>query len=874
MDKISRLYAKTPIVKRSISSLGIQWKKPSQPLKSPADRILFLQRTIGNQAVQRLIISGTLQAKLKIGPPGDKYEQEADRVAGQVMRMEEPGVQRQVEPEEEETLQAKPLANQITLLVQRQPKPEEGEEEEETLQTRKLPGQSPDVTPSLSSSIQSLKGDGQALPESTRSYFEPRFGYDFSQVKVHADVQAAEMARAVNARAFTMGKDVFFGDGQYAPESDVGKRLMAHELTHAVQQSGIRGNLVRHRSPRRIAPKPLDLPLLDRELKAGGIGFALTQTSGEIGDATAKGGFLDPPTKDSTLPPITAEVYTAPRQKPTLNKACQTPAGLPNPACKKALFSPSDRLDCLANAKDPGLCIKQLFPARPKRALVVGGIHGNELGPLAIMKRLRKELGSPKAPLRREFDTIVIPEMNPGGVKDGKRWNRRIVDLNRNFPGLSGYPAPTARYIKGVQVGGKVPPEQLETKAVRKVIEILKPDRILALHAISNEPKTKTKKARGGVYADPVEGQARELACRMAQLMLGPKATGAINVKGNKIDLGVCNSRYPGAPPTVTKAQSSLGAWASAPKKIGGRETIVITHEVSEKTKLPEHGAGRSVDIIMPGIKAFLLDNTASHSQADALLKASVTEAFLMGKSAAKGLRRAIKETIKERFEDMNKYYKTVWRGSQPQPKTTQGKLPKDLRPPKKKGKKRPWFASDVRSFDYQAKIVRGQLKKKSINKGSSVDDIEKALRNILLTRSMPGFSRHHWGTEIDVLSAERTDWQGSGQYVPVIPFLQTEARKFGFYHPYTTGYTGQSGFPQPKSPHYLEEPWHLSYWPIAQVLQKEWARIFKGAKLDALITETAKALVKGRGTNPKDMKKALDKIGLAHYQTNVAPPP
>ncbi|PPA80364.1 MAG: hypothetical protein C00003105_00429 [ANME-2 cluster archaeon HR1] len=69
---------------------------------SPVDRILYLQRTVGNQAVSRSMKSGALQAKLKIGQPGDKYEQEADRVADAVMRMPEPGVQRQVEPEEEE----------------------------------------------------------------------------------------------------------------------------------------------------------------------------------------------------------------------------------------------------------------------------------------------------------------------------------------------------------------------------------------------------------------------------------------------------------------------------------------------------------------------------------------------------------------------------------------------------------------------------------------------------------------------------------------------------------------------------------------------------------------------------------------------------
>lgn len=78
-----------------------------------------------------------------------------------------------------------------------------------------------------------------------RHYFEPRFGYDFSQVRVHTDAKAAESARAVNALAFTVGRDVAFGAGQYAPGTTEGKRLLAHELTHVVQQNqfdGKKGN--------------------------------------------------------------------------------------------------------------------------------------------------------------------------------------------------------------------------------------------------------------------------------------------------------------------------------------------------------------------------------------------------------------------------------------------------------------------------------------------------------------------------------------------------------------------------------------------------------------------------------------------------------
>ena len=175
-----------------------------------ASALLALQRTHGNRYVQR-VVEG-IQAKLKIGQPGDIYEQEADRVADAVMRMPEPGVQWQAE-----------------------------EEEEEILQTKENPGQTPEVTPNLESRIQALKGGGQPLPKSTRAFFEPRFGYDFSHVRVHNDASVAETARALNAKAFTVGRDIAFGAGQYSPETASGKKLLAHELTHVVQQNSNKG---------------------------------------------------------------------------------------------------------------------------------------------------------------------------------------------------------------------------------------------------------------------------------------------------------------------------------------------------------------------------------------------------------------------------------------------------------------------------------------------------------------------------------------------------------------------------------------------------------------------------------------------------------
>jgi hypothetical protein len=82
-----------------------------------------------------------------------------------------------------------------------------------------------------------LRSPGQPLDSATRAFMEPRFGHDFSQVRVHTDANAAESSRAVNALAYMVGQDVMFGAGQYAPGTPAGNKILAHELTHVVQQA-------------------------------------------------------------------------------------------------------------------------------------------------------------------------------------------------------------------------------------------------------------------------------------------------------------------------------------------------------------------------------------------------------------------------------------------------------------------------------------------------------------------------------------------------------------------------------------------------------------------------------------------------------------
>jgi Domain of unknown function (DUF4157) len=198
------------------------------------------------------------QAKLTVGAPNDVYEQEADRVADQVMSMPDakPSVQREEILEEGEELQAKSLAGTITPLVQREAMPAEEEElqtkslgnatlqreatvrKEEPVQMKSLLRRSTDgslqATDDIENQLSSSKGRGNPLPDGVRAFMEPRFGTDFSHVRVHSDSNAVQMSQNLNAEAFTHGNDIYYGSGNSAAKDD----LTAHELTHVVQQTG------------------------------------------------------------------------------------------------------------------------------------------------------------------------------------------------------------------------------------------------------------------------------------------------------------------------------------------------------------------------------------------------------------------------------------------------------------------------------------------------------------------------------------------------------------------------------------------------------------------------------------------------------------
>ncbi len=218
---------------KSLANQALLTQMQRPPLSVPANSLgSDLQRTLGNRAVGRLIRSGAFQAKLNIGPVNDRYEQEADRIADRVVSIPDTMPESKSAPESPAAgfrqISRAPFAAVNSLAASVTPLP---------LQ-RKKKNKPPAVAGNIESSIQAAQGAGKPLSARERSFYEPRFGADFSAVKVHTDARAQTLARSVNARAFTVGNNIFFGDAQYSPNTSEGKRLMAHELTHTVQQGG------------------------------------------------------------------------------------------------------------------------------------------------------------------------------------------------------------------------------------------------------------------------------------------------------------------------------------------------------------------------------------------------------------------------------------------------------------------------------------------------------------------------------------------------------------------------------------------------------------------------------------------------------------
>lgn len=195
------------------------------------------------------------------GPEHDNFFQPAvtSQSSQAIQKSEEENVQRQAEKKEEEKVQKKEEKKEEEKVQKKEDKKEDekvqkmgdkkeeekvqkmGDKKEEEKVQKKETGVSSSGSKSLGNYIGSLNGKGQALPSQANEFFSSQMGYDFSDVKVHTDKEAAESAKDINAKAYTTGSNVVFNEGQYNVESTEGKKLMAHELTHVIQQDN-KGN--------------------------------------------------------------------------------------------------------------------------------------------------------------------------------------------------------------------------------------------------------------------------------------------------------------------------------------------------------------------------------------------------------------------------------------------------------------------------------------------------------------------------------------------------------------------------------------------------------------------------------------------------------
>ncbi|WP_310425628.1 DUF4157 domain-containing protein [Chamaesiphon sp. VAR_48_metabat_135_sub] len=202
-------------------------------------RAAIVQKPAAPKGVQRKAVAAKglvqLQSSIKVSSPTDPAEKEADTTAKKIMRMSAPassgsmhmgsGMEQKIQPKLRSPYISR-FANS-GIFTQRQP---------EHPIYRQAEGGQPTVTSNMAADIQNSTAAGSPLPPSVRSFMEPRFQADFSNVKIHTGDNSAKLNRQLNAQAFTTSNQIFFGKDKFQPESEDGKELIAHELTHTIQQ--------------------------------------------------------------------------------------------------------------------------------------------------------------------------------------------------------------------------------------------------------------------------------------------------------------------------------------------------------------------------------------------------------------------------------------------------------------------------------------------------------------------------------------------------------------------------------------------------------------------------------------------------------------
>jgi hypothetical protein len=411
-----------------------------------------------------LFAPGPIQAKLKVGAVDDPLEDEADRVAGQVMRL--PGLDVSIGT-------AQPQINRI------QPKLRGGATGDplEREPTAPSPG--------------SFRGRGDPLPAPVRGFFERRLDYDFGGVRVHHGPDATESASSLGARAYTYGRDIVFGASEYSPGSQQGRQLLAHELAHVVQQGA--GHTLVQRSP--LSDSIKDAWTVDPTIEALLARLSQSDVQTAQGDADV----------DAEIAHILAtradDLWVA--QRIRKGQLGQTTGALGPKSAGKPVARP----------------IEAFFfrGSTDRRALVIAGVHGTERQGMEVATRLIHDLQSQTQP--PGFTTIIVPSLFPDNAARGTAGARESgpTPTNRNFP------LPSEDLAAATEAGGGTAVDASKSKGKRtrailpenllllELMERFHPERIISIHGTSGPGSAGVFYDRRSPSADE-ERAARELA--------------------------------------------------------------------------------------------------------------------------------------------------------------------------------------------------------------------------------------------------------------------------------------------------------------------------------------------------------------------------
>ncbi|HEX7330243.1 MAG TPA: DUF4157 domain-containing protein [Pyrinomonadaceae bacterium] len=765
----------------------------------------------------------SLQPKLAVSQPDDPYEREADHIADRVMRMAAP-------PTEDSKLS---FSHHAAQAAQR--KCNHCEEEEEN-KLRRKPDSDGDSSVAPATAVSDvLNQPGEPLDPSTRGFFEPRFGQSFDDVRVHTGARAGDAAQSVEARAFTLGTHVVFGRGQYSPHSEPSKRLLAHELTHVVQQ--------RTDPSTTLARAPLDVEGIVKDVEAGSLQispFVRPMSIAFIKNRPA--GFVS---GDLTMAADYPTTFTVPTDK-----------------TKKVKKLPkADATPPASNIPVVGHFFPAPFAGNADRALVVGGFHGDEHPGWEVADKLVDEGKS--GSLAMAFHTLVIPRVNAAAIADElagvsmwrNRCNRQLVDLNRNFPTGNDPKDTDCANTKGA-------PVQPEVQAVMDVVTKFNPSRILSTHAIS-KPKS------AGVFADPnIDPQAIEIAKGMSATLVHES-----DRPFNKLGPGKFNPVYPKDKPGVVGAGTSLGAWG--PTAGGATNRPVITMEAPKFESLGT-GPGtepRTLEGFMRPVRAFLVNPASLATQADRDILSDIDAftaadqlGFLTGKLSSKNdIFRRIDQRVKMAIAKLNE----MGPPKKIKPVSTlrffsEGTNQSDIVFNKfflvggmeKKGK---W---DTLPAEFH---IDGDPKKKPDVTKWRATPTKDRFEIIVKYSALPGASRHHWSTEVDVNSVKVEDWEPGGKFAELGEWLTNNSAKAGLIQSYN---------PSRPAGGYSDEPWHLSYAPIAVGLLERYNQTvnLQTDVIDAIVAEFEKRAKAKKLKMPADFATGLAQIDISSLVKTVHP--